>query len=310
MILKSPKSQENNTRKLLFASAARVAWQHLMEAIDVAPGFKVLLPGYIGFTEREGSGVFDPIEATGVAHSFYTIREDLSIDMADFERQLQAGDVRVALVIHYFGFCQNDIDAVAALCRQHEVLLVEDCAHAFQLGLPNQRLGTNGDFSFYSLHKYLATDTGGILQINRPDFAIAALPEASRIDPAVMEQCIKTDIIRVAEIRRSNYALYFDNLKDLPGLEIMFPLGPDDVPHNFAMKVKEGRREKLYFYLMEREIPTIALYYRMIDQISRDAFPESFRISDSILNLPVHQDISEADVLRICSEIKGFFNQS
>lgn len=59
---------------------------------------------------------------------------------------------------------------------------------------------------------------------------------------------------------------------------------------------------------MDLQIPTTALYYRLIDQIDASEFPGSHCVSKSILNLPVHQDVSAEDVSRICEEIGKFMS--
>lgn len=271
---------------------------------------KVLLPSYIGYTEREGSGVFDPIEENSAGYQFYKVDEFLRIDLDDFAQVLASGDVNIALVIHYFGLCRNNMNEIKKLCIKNNVLLVEDCAHAFQLGVNKQKIGNYGDCSFYSLHKYLATDSGGVLKINSDAINISTLPVTKRISQAVLEQYAKTQFGEVANARRDNFLLYKKYLPKIKSIEIMFCLIDEDIPQSFPLRIKNGMREKLYFYLVEHSIPVTALYYRLIDQIKKEKFPISFAISDEILNLPVHQDINESDILEICSAISIFFETS
>ena len=93
--------------------------------------------------------------------------------------------------------------------------------------------------------------------------------------------------------------LYASLLKPLDQIEIMFDLHDDDIPHTFPIRVKNLKREKLYFYLMERNMPTTALYYRMIDEIDASKYPTSYAISSEILNLPVHQDTTNEDIFSL-----------
>jgi dTDP-4-amino-4,6-dideoxygalactose transaminase len=58
---------------------------------------------------------------------------------------------------------------------------------------------------------------------------------------------------------------------------------------------------------MDRQMPTIALYYRMIDQIDRTEHQMSFQLAGEILNLPVHQDTSLEDISAVCAAITDFF---
>ena len=79
---------------------------------------------------------------------------------------------------------------------------------------------------------------------------------------------------------------------------------PTIVPHNFPIIVKDGLREKLYFYLLGKNIPTIALYYQMVVSIKEEVYPLSHKISKNILNLPVHQDITFQDIDLIVERIE------
>ena len=82
---------------------------------------------------------------------------------------------------------------------------------------------------------------------------------------------------------------------------------PNDIPQTFPILIKNNQREKLYFYLMDQGAPTTALYYRLIDQIKKEDFPLSHKISQEILNLPVHQDTNQDDIIIICDLIRNFF---
>ena len=96
-------------------------------------------------------------------------------------------------------------------------------------------------------------------------------------------------------------------MQDVTEIDVMYPTLNGEVPHNFPIKVRHGKREQLYFNLMKKGMPTIALYYRLIDKIEKEEFPISFKISDEILNLPVHQDTSLKDIDLLCAALKKYF---
>lgn len=76
----------------------------------------------------------------------------------------------------------------------------------------------------------------------------------------------------------------------------MYNLEDGDVLRDFPILVENGLREKLYFQLLDWEVPTTALYYRLIDPLKGSGFESMQNISADILNLPIHQDIEREDL--------------
>lgn len=307
MITKSAQDTQKFTKQLTFTRSARSAWKLIITSVERARGHvNILLPSYIGFTEREGSGIFDPVEETKATFVFYPLNENLSIDLGLFRKMAETKTFNIALVVHYFGFCRNDMDKIKKICQDNNIILVEDCAHAFQMGLTTERLGINGDFSIYSVHKHLATDSGGVLRGVSDSVRLLPLPEEDAITPKVALQLLNTDLEGIAAIRRKNFETYKELLPSVEGIDIMYDLRNGDIPQTFPIRVKNGKREQLYFYLMEKGIPTTALYYRLIDNLDTENYPLMHEISGEILNLPVHQDTTENDIALVVKEIKNF----
>lgn len=78
---------------------------------------------------------------------------------------------RAVLCTHYFGFPQA-LKALRALCDEHSVYLIEDCAHALFSCSGDGYLGTWGDASVFSLRKTLPVPNGGALVLNRPGLVL------------------------------------------------------------------------------------------------------------------------------------------
>ena len=308
MLLKGPEHKQTFSAELVFTTSARQAWGQILErltAIEQRP-LRLLMPAYVGQNDKEGSGVFDPIRSIGSVVQFYGLDERLVPDVAAIEAAIAGIDV--LLIIHYFGFVQVDLAGLRALCDRAGVVLVEDCAHCcFQHGSEH---GATGHFSFYSLHKFFPTQTGGVLRQNAELVGWAESvpsPEmAAACDSAVLGQLLATDISAVNRCRRENYQYLEQALAEVQGISPLWNLDPVTVPHNFPVLVGDGRREKLYFYLQEHELITIALYYRLVDELDAKRFATSFDISGSILNLPVHQDTTVADLEPLVGHIEAF----
>lgn len=309
MLSKSQESPENCYTPLMFTQSARSAWKHILHHFNVKSPNKILLPPYIGITDREGSGIFDPVRETQTPFDFYQLDEKLGVDLFHLEKMLAEGQYKVLLMAHYFGFCRTDLGKLRSLCDQYGVIFVEDCAHALGLHLQKTNLGTVGDFTVYSLHKFLPLAKGGILRVNNPNFEIAALDSLDRLESDLVQQFSGYDLYRILEKRLGNYNLLYDLLASQEGIEIMYDLKEGDVPHDFPILVKNGLREKLYFLLIDLGIPTTALYYRLIDDIKSQGFEGMQEISKNILNLPIHQDVDKADLELMAGKIKWALNK-
>lgn len=79
---------------------------------------------------------------------------------------------RTKLIIlqHTFG-APGALQAVQSLAKKHNLLILEDCAHALGSKFDSQPLGTFGDAAIISfgIEKSLSTKLGGALLINNPD---------------------------------------------------------------------------------------------------------------------------------------------
>ena len=96
---------------------------------------------------------------------------DLGIDVAAVEARI-GPKTKAVLPVHFAGY-PVAIDALAALCRDRDVVLIEDAAHTPGVGVKNGMLGTFGAagcFSFFS-NKVLGVGEGGALVTDDDDIA-------------------------------------------------------------------------------------------------------------------------------------------
>ena len=80
------------------------------------------------------------------------------------ERAQQNKMPRALVVTHLYGQCAN-MDPILALCRQHDVLVLEDAAEAVGSTYKDRPAGTMGDIGVFSFNgnKIITTTAGGIL---------------------------------------------------------------------------------------------------------------------------------------------------
>lgn len=93
---------------------------------------------------------------------------------------------KACIAVHLYGM-PAQIDRIQALCRQYEIVLIEDAAEALGSTFQGQALGTWGDFGILSFNgnKIITTSGGGALVCQTPEHAQKARFLATQArDPA------------------------------------------------------------------------------------------------------------------------------
>lgn len=297
-------------KKEYFFPSGRAAFLQALKILHLDKKHKILLPSYIGLSQREGSGVLDPIHEGHVGYDFYKLNADLSVNKEDFTKKITRNDVEAVLIIHYFGFYQKNFEYIIETCRKHNTYLIEDCAHAFNSFYKNKRLGTFGDIGFYSLHKFLATNDGGILAINNEKIQI---PMNIKDDISKKNLLIlhKSNITEISKKRINNYQYLLKEIQSLRGVHPFYSTLPRAVvPINFPVIIEKKDRNHVYFSLLKKGIETVSLYHTLIPQIKKESYPLSHHISQHILNLPIHEDLSRVDIYRMLTELEHILDSS
>jgi perosamine synthetase len=92
-------------------------------------------------------------------------RDDLCMSREDLERKIAEHRPRAVVLVHIGGHMAFETRAIAELCRDAGVFLIEDCAHAHGASLDGAAAGTFGDAGVYSFYatKTISTGEGGML---------------------------------------------------------------------------------------------------------------------------------------------------
>ena len=70
----------------------------------------------------------------------------------------------------------------------------------------------------------------------------------------------------------------------------------DSVPQTYPLLLdSEALRDNLYFKMNEKDFGVVSLYHKLIPEIDK-SFKIEHMMSKKILNLPVHQDISQTQL--------------
>ena len=97
-------------------------------------------------------------------------KNSFNIDIEDLKKKLGSIDIgsRTALMVqHTFGLPAN-MDEIIKICRENNLILIEDCAHALGAEWKGKKLGTFGKASFFSFSrdKVISSVYGGMAVTN------------------------------------------------------------------------------------------------------------------------------------------------
>jgi len=112
--------------------------------------------------------VVEMVGAKNVLADITSINDDWSIDPDDIEAKITS-NTKAVMIVHYAGYA-CDMDRIAAICKKHNLYLIEDCAHTpganySASSKPGRPLGTFGDISAFSFfaNKNIAVGEGGMV---------------------------------------------------------------------------------------------------------------------------------------------------
>jgi dTDP-4-amino-4,6-dideoxygalactose transaminase len=136
-----------------------------VEAIGIKAGDKVLVPS-LTFTATA-----EVLRYIGADPVLMDVEYGTSlISPALLRKSLIANpDIKAIIIVHYGGqppvMTSDDGEGIVDICRQNNIRIIEDAAHAFPTKFENRFIGTFGDatcFSFYA-NKTITTGEGGML---------------------------------------------------------------------------------------------------------------------------------------------------
>ena len=92
-------------------------------------------------------------------------KEDLCISYNDLVLKVKKYKPAAVWVVHIGGHISFEIEKISKFCKDNDILLIEDCAHAHGASFKGKKPGSWGDAGIYSLYatKTISTGEGGLL---------------------------------------------------------------------------------------------------------------------------------------------------
>lgn len=304
-----------------------VAIHLALEAIGVGPGDEVIVPTltYIASVNT--------IIQTGAKPIFVESLEDTwQVDPADVRRKITP-KTKAVMAVHLYGQA-CEMDELLLICREHGLLLIEDCAEAFGTLYKGKHVGTFGDiatFSFFG-NKTITTGEGGMViakekatierafhlknqgvSQNREYWhdSVAYNYRMTNICAAIgLAQLENADVVLAKKRQIADWYR-----AGLAGLSLKTHDEQPDTVHSFWMcsvlldnaEVRPALRE----HLKKAGIETRPLFYPS-HTLPHCATEETFPVAESLsargINLPSYPDLTESQVSEICTEIRNFLS--
>jgi len=146
-------------------NSARSAFLAILNSLDLRRDDEVLLQAFTC------NAAVNPIIWSGLKPVFIDCNEEtFNIDLGDLKRtlqQVQGRRARVLMVQHTFGL-PAELDEILEICRQQNLILIEDCAHSLGASYKGKKIGTFGKAAFFSFgrDKVISSVYGGMAVTN------------------------------------------------------------------------------------------------------------------------------------------------
>ena len=214
--LKSYFQKEN----VFLLGGGRQSLHLIFDSINFEKGSEIIIPNYY-------LKVLLPlISSKGLVPVFCDIdKKNLSNDLESTLLKINE-DTKFIILSHMFGLCQ-DIEKFIRMVKEkkEDILIIEDCAHSFGSEYNNQKLGTFGDFSFFSFNyiKNINTLEGGALIVNNQKFITNIkknyksykFPSKLEIVKKIVYYCFIIIVIKTFFLFVMKYLLRNENIKKI-----------------------------------------------------------------------------------------------
>jgi dTDP-4-amino-4,6-dideoxygalactose transaminase len=111
------------------------------------------------------------IRYVGAKAVFAEVNAEYNLDIEDVKRKITP-QTKAILIVHQIGM-PADIDEFQALCKEKNLVLIEDAACAAGSAYKGKKIGSHSDLVCFSFHprKVITTGDGGMITTSKEDYA-------------------------------------------------------------------------------------------------------------------------------------------
>jgi dTDP-4-amino-4,6-dideoxygalactose transaminase len=302
----------------------------ILKALGIGPGDEVIVPAHGWLSAAE------MVLLTGARPVFADVCADsYCIDPSDVEARITE-HTRAIIPIHLYGQ-MADMESLQRLTRQHDILVIEDCAQAHfasQSGRMAGGIGVAGAFSFYPSKLLGAMGDGGCITTNDKALADKCRALANHGGEAKNEHQLpglnsRLDTLQAAILEcklqhagdwitgRNHVAGFYDQSFSDIG-QITRPQISLGNAHNFHLYVlRVQQRDELKAYLESEGIQT-EIHYPLATPFTpafaamgykEEDFPNCVQLQSELLSIPVYATMTHEEVMYIVRAVSNFYKR-
>ena len=300
----------------------------ILKTLNIGPGNEVITAPN-SFIATTGA-----IVQTGARPVFVDIQRDYNLNPDLIEEKITS-NTKAILPVHLTGN-PAELDAIVKIANKHGLWVIEDAAQAIGAQFREKSVGSYGiaaGFSFHPLKNINGWGDGGMITTNSDELnervrllrnhGLKTRDECvefgynSRLDSiqaAILLEFID-DVCHITDKRIKLAQLCDSNLLTLQDFVILPPRRSyvRQVYHTYMIQARN--RDALRKYLEDRHID-VKVHYPIPIHLQKAAssygykkgdFPICEQQTQTILTLPMHQELTEDDVQYMCDQIKNFY---
>ena len=288
-------------------------------AAGIGPGDEVIVPSFTFFATGEA------VSYTGATPVF------ADVDPGTFNLDPKSLPItkktRAVIVVHLFGQ-SADLDAIGGLCKEKNLVLVEDCAQALGADYRGTKVGSWGDFgcfSFYPTKNLAAAGDAGLVTAkekkhdetlrmlrhhgSRQTYLHERVGWNSRLDE-LQAALLRVKLRRLDELnaaRRKVAARYRERLADS---RLALPVEHSQGAHVYhQFTIQSAKRDAIREALAKESIASSIFYPMPLHcqpaYAADVSLPVSEKLAKTVLSLPIHPYLETAAIDRICAALKA-----
>ncbi len=327
-------SQYLNVKNVISCGNGTDALQIALMALDLQPGDEIITADFTFVATAE------VISLLGLKPVLVDVDPDTFTIIPEKIEQAISNKTKAIIPVHLFGQAA-EMEKIMEIAQKHNLYVIEDTAQAlgteyFFTDGTKKMVGTIGDIgttSFFPSKNLGCFGDGGAIFTNNIELAekirmianhgskikyhndiIGVNSRLDTLQAAILS--IKLKYLNEYNQNRQKAAQRYDDLlKEIKGIKtpIKHPKSTH-IFHQYTLKIKNNKRDKLKEYLQKNGIPSMIYYPIPIHKqkafrnavYNETKLENSKKLSTEVLSLPMHTELKEIDIQFIATKIKEF----